>query len=76
MTTKADSKKRVVLPAASPGDVFEVQSRGEGQFLLVRLARPGPKARMSRAQCLRAMASEPLRPRMEWEALKALTHEP
>lgn len=76
MTTKADSKKRVVLPEARPGDVFDVQCRGEGQFLLVRLAPPKPKARMSRAECLRAIAALPLRPKMDWEALKAITREP
>lgn len=76
MTTKADSKKRVVLPAASPGDVFDVQRRGEGQFLLVRLTPQEPKARMSRARCLRAIASAPLRPRMDWATLKDLTREP
>jgi len=73
MTTKADRKKRVVLPEARPGDVFDVQRKGEGQFLLVRLAPPKAKTRMTRARCLRAIAASPLRPKMDWEALKALT---
>ncbi|MCX7016440.1 MAG: hypothetical protein NTW86_28435 [Candidatus Sumerlaeota bacterium] len=76
MTTTVDSKKRVVLPAAKPGDVFDVQRQGEGRFLLVRLERPAPAARMTRAQCLRAIAANPLRPTMDWETLKALTREP
>jgi len=35
----ADTKRRVVLPTARPGDVFHIQSQGEGRLLLVRLER-------------------------------------
>jgi hypothetical protein len=76
MTTTADSKKRVVLATARPGDVFDVQRQGEGQFMLLRLARPEPKARLTRAQCLRAMDAAPLHPTLAWEALRKLTREP
>ena len=76
MRAIADSKKRVVLPTAKPGDVFDIQSQGEGQFLLMRLARPEPNRRMSRAQCLRAISAAPLRPRLGWESLRTLTREP
>jgi len=76
MTTRADSKKRIVLPAAKPGDVFDVQRQGEGQFLLVRLAPPESKVRKTRAQCLRAIAAAPLSPRMDWRELRAMTREP
>ncbi len=72
----ADKKKRVVIPAAQPGDVFDVHLQGEGRVLLVRLIRPQPKARMSRAECLRAMAAAPLRPEIDWNALRKLTREP
>ncbi|MBI4024714.1 MAG: hypothetical protein HY360_07005 [Verrucomicrobia bacterium] len=76
MTTTADSKKRIVLSTAKPGDVFDVHRQGSGQFLLVRLARPEPGARMNRTQCLRAISAAPLHPKMGWEMLKALTREP
>jgi hypothetical protein len=76
MTTTADSKKRVVLPTARPGDVFDVQRQGEGLFVLVRLARPELKTRLTRAQCLRAIAKAPLHPKMDWETLRAMTREP
>lgn len=75
-TTTADKKKRVVIPVAHPGDVFDVQQQGEGRFLLVRLIRPQSKARMSQAQSLQAMATAPLRPRMKWNELRKLTREP
>jgi len=72
----ADKKKRVVIPVAHPGDVFDVHPQGEGRVLLVRLVRPQPKARMSRDECLRAMAAAPLRPEIEWNELRKLTREP
>ena len=72
----ADKKKRVVIPAAHPGDVFDVHSHGEGRILLVRLVRPELKVRMSRAECLRAMTAEPLRPEIPWNELRKLTREP
>lgn len=76
MTTKADSKRRVVLPGAEPGDVYDVQEQGAGRYLLVRLERPKPKAAMSREDCLRAMDERPLRLGLTWEELKRLTREP
>jgi hypothetical protein len=72
----ADAKRRVVLPAAKPGDVFDVQSQGEGRLLLVRLERPKPGPGMSLEGCLEAIAAAPLRPKMTWESLKAVTREP
>ena len=75
-TSKADGKRRVVLPAAKPGDVFDIQSQGEGRLLLVRLERPEPGPRMSMGRCLEAIAAAPLRPKMSWDSLKAVTREP
>jgi len=33
----ADNKRRVVLPTARPGDLFEVSISGEGRFTLTKL---------------------------------------
>ena len=71
-----DAKRRVVLPAAKPGDVFDIQSQGEGRLLLVRLERPKPDPGMSMDRCLEAIAASPLQPKMTWESLKSLTREP
>lgn len=77
MTTRADSKKRVVLQGAKPGDVFDVEDQGGGRYLLVRLERPLPTpAIVSREDCLRAMDDRPLSPAMTWEELRSLTREP
>ncbi len=75
MVAKTDAKKRVVLPGAQPGDIFDIQECGGGRFLLVKLERPIPPKRISRAQCRQAMAARPLRPRMTWEALRSMTRE-
>jgi hypothetical protein len=71
-----DAKRRVVLPGARPGDVFDIQSQGEGRLLLVRLERPEPEPGMSMARCLEAIAAAPLRLTMTWDSLKAGTREP
>jgi hypothetical protein len=71
--TTADNKKRVVIPAARPGDIFDVQQQSEGKVVLVRLIRPKSKARMSRAESLRAIAARPLRPKMTWQELSRIT---
>ena len=76
MTSKTDSKKRVVLPRAKPGEVYDVQEQGEGRYLLVRLERPEPEPSMSRQDCLRAIEENPLQPTMSWEELRSLTREP
>jgi hypothetical protein len=46
VTVTADNKRRVVLPSAKPGDLFQVEISGEGTFTLTRLEpiqeRPSP----------------------------------
>jgi hypothetical protein len=63
----------IVLPAANPGDVFDIQDHGNGRYTLVRLARPEPKARLTRIQCPKAIAAAPLHPKMDWARLRGLT---
>lgn len=75
-TTRADGKKRVVLPGAKPGDIYDVQQHEEGRFLLVRLERPEPRTVRSREECLQAMDDRPLHLGMSWEELRSLTREP
>ncbi len=75
-TSKVDTKKRIVLPASRPGDVFDIQQQAEGRFLLIRLEKPKHSNRMSRKTCMAAMRKAPLRPTMTWEKLRELTREP
>ena len=37
MNVVADSKKCVLLPTAQPGDIFDLQIKGEGKFVLTKL---------------------------------------
>jgi len=49
MVIIADSKRRITLPKpASPGDVFALETLGEGQFVLRRLEKPPRKIKFSR----------------------------
>ena len=73
---RADTKRRVVIPGAEPGDVFDIQQEGEGRYLLVRLQRPPATPRMTRQECRDAMARSPLTPIMSWEELRSMTREP
>jgi hypothetical protein len=73
---RADNKKRVVIPFARPGDIFDVQQQSEGRLLLVRLVKPKPQSRLSRAGSLRAISISPLRPKLSWKELRRLTREP
>lgn len=43
MTVKADDKKRVVLPTARPGDMFDVDFSPEGKITLTRLVPAEPR---------------------------------
>lgn len=74
-TTTADSKKRVVIPTAKPGDVFDIQTQAEGRYLLVRLQPPDIVPKKNREECLRAMAEYPLALRLSWDQLRQLTRE-
>jgi hypothetical protein len=75
MTTRADNKKRIVLPAAQPGDVFDVNDEGNGRFTIVRLTPPAPKSKLTQEQCLKAIAAAPLQQKMKWAELRKLTRE-
>ena len=75
-TVRADAKKRVVVPGAAPGDVFDVQRQGDERYVLVRLRRPDPAPAKTREACLEAMSRAPLRMALSWEELRRITREP
>ena len=76
MTIKADSKKRVVVPDAHPGDVFAYEDQGNGHFHLVRLNKPAHPEKKTRAQVRKAIANSKLKFDLSWDELRALTREP
>jgi hypothetical protein len=75
-TYTVDTKKRIVLPAGRPGDVFDIQQQAEGRFLLIRLEKPERSEPMSKKACMEAMRKAPLRLTLTWEKLREMTREP
>jgi len=76
MTVRADEKKRIVLPGAKPGDVFDYEEQGNGHFRLVRLNPPEPPRKMTRAEIRKAIQNSKLKFDMTWEELRNWTREP
>lgn len=75
-TVTADQKRRVPLPGAQPGDVYDVQMSGNGKYILEKLVRQaGPRPR-SASEVLAALEANPLDPRLRWEELRQQTREP
>jgi hypothetical protein len=75
MTLTADSKKRVVLPGAAPGDVFTCEEKGP-ELVLRRVYRPTPRKKLTKAQVLKAIRSWKSMRGVKWEELRAMTREP
>jgi hypothetical protein len=76
MTVIADTKKRVMVPGAKPGDVFSCERQDENHFLLVRLSVPPPPKKKTRAEVRRALKNSKLKFDLTWEELRAMTREP
>ena len=74
MTLTADSKKRVVVPGAAPGDVFACEKIGQG-ILLRRVYRQAPRKKMTKKQVLAAIRKWKSLRGVKWEQLRALTRE-
>ena len=73
---RADIKRRVVIPGAKPGDIFDVQRQSDERFVLVRLHRANEATRISREACIEAMDRLPLDMALSWEQLRQITREP
>jgi hypothetical protein len=76
VTLTADGKKRVALPGAKPGDVFEYTEEANGHFRLVRLSSGEPPRKMTRAEIRKAIQSSKLKFDSTWKELRAWTREP
>lgn len=77
MTITADSKKRVVIPWAKPGDVFACTQEDENHISLAKLQPPPPKPKkMTKEQVRRAIKNSKMSPIMPWDELRKLTREP
>ena len=75
VTVTADSKKRVVLPGAAPGDVFACEGKG-GELILKRIYRKPRQKKLTKAAILKAIENWKSVPNIRWEELRKLTREP
>ena len=73
---RVDAKKARGGPGGRAGDVFDVQRQDDERYVLVRLHRPDPAPKKTRAACLEAMSRTPLRMALSWEELRRTTREP
>jgi hypothetical protein len=74
MTLTADTKKRVVIPGAAPGDVFACEETHQG-FLLRRIYRKIPGKKPTKREALKAIRSWKALRGVKWEELRQMTRE-
>lgn len=75
-TVTADQKRRVPLPEAQPGDVYDVHKTLDGKYVLEKRVPEGGSGPRSTIEVLTAMEAEPLDPRLRWDELRQQTREP
>jgi hypothetical protein len=74
MTLTADSKRRVVLPGAAPGDVFACK-RKRPELVLRRVHRAAPEKKRTKAEVLKAIRNWKSVPKIRWEELRKITRD-
>ena len=76
MTVTADTKKRVVVPGAVPGDIYACQKTEDGIILRRVYREPAqPAKKMTKAQVRKAIENWKAVPKISWEELRAMTRE-
>jgi hypothetical protein len=73
-TVTTDQKRRVVIPNAEPGEVYQVREIEPGHLELTKLV-PSPRKPRRSADVGKLLEGEALTPGMDWESLKQLTRE-
>ncbi len=71
-----DTKRRLVLPGAKPGECYAVREAGPGHYELAKVIPAPKKPKPKPAEIDGLLASAALTPKMNWEQLRALTREP
>lgn len=70
-----DTKRRLVLPGAKPGECYAVRESAPGHYQLAKVV-PAPKPKPSPEELDALLVSAALTPKMSWEELRSLTREP
>ncbi len=70
-----DSKRRLILTGAQPGEAYAVRQTTNGHYELAKVM-PAQKPKPSPEEFDALLMSAALTPKMSWEALRSLTREP
>ena len=70
-----DSKRRLVLSGAQPGEAYAVRQTASGHYELAKVV-PATKDKPTPKELDAALSSAALTPKMSWEELRTQTREP
>lgn len=70
-----DTKRRLVLPGAVPGEAYAVREASPGHYELAKVI-PAPKPKPTPKELDALLVSAALTPTMSWDELRNLTREP
>ncbi len=70
-----DTKRRLVLPGAKPGECYAVRETAPGRYELAKVI-PAPKSKPTSEELDALLVSAALTPKMDWEELRHLTRNP
>ncbi len=70
-----DSKRRLVLSGATPGEAYAVRQTGSGHYELAKVV-PTQKSKPTANELDALLGSAALTPKLNWEELRTLTREP
>lgn len=70
-----DSKRRLVLTGAQPGEAYAVRQTAHGHYELAKVV-PAQKPKPTPEEFDALLVSAALTPKMSWEELRSLTREP
>jgi hypothetical protein len=73
--TTVDTKRRLVLPGATPGESYSVREAAPGHYELIKVI-PAPSRKPTPEELDALLISDPLTPLMSWEELRGHTREP
>lgn len=71
-----DTKRRLTLPGAQPGECYAVRETSPGHYELAKVIPAPRKNKPKPTEVDSLFASAALTPMMSWEKLRTLTREP
>jgi|GEM_PF-1594289 hypothetical protein len=71
-----DSKRRLVLTGAKPGESYAVHQTEQGHYELAKVIPAPRKNKPTPVELDKLLATSALTPKMDWEELRSLTRDP